>query len=50
MTILLLALLGWVLVSFAIGGLWMWGHRPRPEQVLVAELPRRVHRHHARAS
>jgi len=50
MTILLLALLAWVVVSCAIGALWMWAHRPRPE-VLVVERPARVvHRHHARAS
>jgi hypothetical protein len=34
MTILLMALLAWVLVSYGIGALWVWGHRPRPDAEL----------------
>jgi hypothetical protein len=34
MTILLMALLGWVLVSYGIGALWVWGHRPRRDAEL----------------
>jgi hypothetical protein len=35
MTALWMALLGWVLVSYGIGALWVWGHRPRPEAELL---------------
>jgi hypothetical protein len=34
MTIVLMALLGWVLFSCGIGALWVWGHRPRSEAEL----------------
>ena len=50
MTTLLLLLLGWVLVSCALGGLWMWAHRPRPEQLVVADVREvRALRQHVRA-
>jgi hypothetical protein len=32
-TIVLLALVGWVLTSYGIGALWILGHRERPEPV-----------------
>ena len=34
MDVVLLALLVWVLVSYGLGALWVWGHRPRPEAEL----------------
>jgi hypothetical protein len=50
MAIVLLTLLGWVLLSCALGGLWMWAHRPRPE-VLATSLPEvAAPRERARAS
>ena len=34
MHVVLMALLGWVVASYGIGALWVWGHRPRPEAEL----------------
>lgn len=48
--IVLLALLGWVVVSCVLGGLWMWAHRPRPEVLVAEQAEPRAHRQHARAS